>query len=215
MVQKTKFLLVIFLLHFLSSCSSGPEVKEAARPPFGTEEDIAFAQKLWAALLKNRFLGANAIETSQQRITPIPDSPHQQWIRTLRFELELNRHRGHFFMAKNYAPPKLSQEEEVAQRREKKKRKAQEKSQRIDKYADVRAAKSLTSITVMFRREPGYDPDHQDWFWAQFAPNGQLQTNPQGRALAGRVAKGKSVSCIACHQGAPNRDYTYSMKAIK
>lgn len=60
----------------------------------------------------------------------------------------------------------------------------------------------LGSITVMFRREEGFDPDNANWFWAKYLPDGSLDTNPKGMSLAGKVAKGADQGCIACHSGA-------------
>ena len=36
----------------------------------------------------------------------------------------------------------------------------------------------------------------------KFAPNGEIMTNEKGRKLAGRVAKGMTKGCIACHSNA-------------
>ena len=74
-------------------------------------------------------------------------------------------------------------------------------------------AKHLGAITVMFRREAGYDDDNADWFWAKFLPDGSLDKNAMGGSLAGRVAKGMDTGCIACHSGEddyvfPNGDAT-------
>ena len=73
-------------------------------------------------------------------------------------------------------------------------------------------AKHLGAITVMFRREAGYDDDNQDWFWAKFLPDGSLDKNAMGGALAGRVAKGADAGCIACHSGVD--DYVFTSDAI-
>ncbi|MDX1711131.1 MAG: cytochrome P460 family protein [Rhodovibrionaceae bacterium] len=70
--------------------------------------------------------------------------------------------------------------------------------------------KHLASVTVMLRREDGYDPDHQNWFWAKYNADGSLATNPKDMKLAGRVAKGADKGCIACHQAAPGGDYVFT-----
>ena len=70
----------------------------------------------------------------------------------------------------------------------------------------------LAAVTVMFRREDGYDPDNANWFWAKYLPDGSLDTNPAGMALAGRVAKGADQGCIACH--AAEEDYLYTTDHI-
>ena len=49
--------------------------------------------------------------------------------------------------------------------------------------------KHLGAVTVMFRREAGYDAQNKNWFWAKYLPDGSLDKNPNGMQLAGRVAK--------------------------
>ncbi len=61
--------------------------------------------------------------------------------------------------------------------------------------------KKLGAITVM-KKVKGYDPDHGDWFWAKYTPDG------------GVAAAGKVQSCIACHSRASGQDYVFSA-AIK
>ena len=56
---------------------------------------------------------------------------------------------------------------------------------------------TLASITVMVK-EPGFDPAHEDWFWAQYAPDGAVQ------------AAGKVPGCIACHGAVRSNDYVFT-----
>lgn len=56
------------------------------------------------------------------------------------------------------------------------------------------ANKKLTSIVVMAKVD-GYNPDHGDWFWASYAPDGQIR------------AEGKPQGCIDCHLGMRENDY--------
>ncbi len=69
--------------------------------------------------------------------------------------------------------------------------------------------KYLKAVTVMVKR-PGYDPEDKDWFWIKYAPDGSVMSNPKGMKLAGRVAKGKPVGCISCHQSASGNDFVFS-----
>jgi hypothetical protein len=65
----------------------------------------------------------------------------------------------------------------------------------------------------MYKRESGYDPDNQNWFWAKYTPGGGLhvkEAKGMKIKLAGRVAKGKSEGCISCHRAAGGGDYVYS-----
>ena len=71
-------------------------------------------------------------------------------------------------------------------------------------------AKYLKAVTVMLKR-PGYDPETQDWYWAKYLPDGNLDKNPKGMLLAGKVAKGKAKGCIACHSAAPGGDMMFLM----
>ncbi|MGB5559860.1 MAG: hypothetical protein WBN04_17850 [Paracoccaceae bacterium] len=63
-------------------------------------------------------------------------------------------------------------------------------------------AEHLGAVTVMFRREDGYNDDNANWFWGEYLSDGTLDKNPAGMQLAGRVAKGADAGCIACHSGA-------------
>ncbi len=56
------------------------------------------------------------------------------------------------------------------------------------------ADKKPTNVTVMAKVK-GYDPEHGDWFWASFDPEGKVK------------AAGKLASCIACHEGMKSNDY--------
>ena len=67
---------------------------------------------------------------------------------------------------------------------------------------------SLGPITVM-EKIPGYDPDNKDWFWVKFGKDGSIMKNPKNMKLAGRVAKGMSKGCIACHSNAGGGDYLF------
>lgn len=72
-----------------------------------------------------------------------------------------------------------------------------------------RSSGHLKSITVMAKREAGYDPDNNDWFWAKYKADGQLHNNPKGMLLAGRIAKGMDKGCIACHTSASGNDMVF------
>ena len=69
-------------------------------------------------------------------------------------------------------------------------------------------AKYLKSVTVMVKK-PGYDPSDKDWFWVKYSPDGSILKNKKGMALAGRLAKGKPIGCISCHQSAPGGDFVF------
>ena len=60
------------------------------------------------------------------------------------------------------------------------------------------------TVWVMFRF-PGYDAANNDWFWAQYGPDGTLTENAQNVALAGKID-----ACIVCHKAAPADDRVFS-----
>lgn len=154
-----------------------------AKPPFGGPEDTAYAKKLWQVLVSERFVGPNTIVTYPYEGT----QPHGDVLEFIKSVVTVDGHRGVVMVKKNYRGKDIDDEDVLAN-----------------------PGKYLKSITVMFRREAGYDPDNQNWFWVKYAPNGALLTNPKGMKLAGRVAKGMNKGCIACHKAAPGGDYTYT-----
>lgn len=52
------------------------------------------------------------------------------------------------------------------------------------------------ALTVM-RKVQGFDPDNNDWFWANFSPEGQI------------MAEGTVLGCRACHSGARSNDFVF------
>lgn len=63
---------------------------------------------------------------------------------------------------------------------------------------------TMAAITVMYKVD-GYNPDHNDWFFAKFLPTGELDAGPNGMALEGRVA-----DCQSCHAQQKDNDYLYT-----
>jgi hypothetical protein len=69
--------------------------------------------------------------------------------------------------------------------------------------------KYLLSITMMVKREKGYDGDDQNWYWVKFNPDGSVSQNEKGTSMAGRVGKGMNTGCISCHTQAEGGDFFY------
>lgn len=66
---------------------------------------------------------------------------------------------------------------------------------------------TLRDITVMYRTK-GSDPQHGDWYWLTYLPDGSIARTPEKegkKAIAGKVA-----SCIECHSKAAGKDLVYS-----
>lgn len=62
---------------------------------------------------------------------------------------------------------------------------------------------TLMAITAMFRSE-GYDPQHGDWYWVKYEPNGMV-SQMNGMAVAGRVGM-----CAECHSSAEGNDFAFA-----
>lgn len=56
---------------------------------------------------------------------------------------------------------------------------------------------TFAAVTTMYKA-PGYNPAHQDWFFAKHDPQGVME-------VAGRAAM-----CQACHNSAPGGDYLFT-----
>lgn len=158
-----------------------------AQAPFGNAEDVDYAAKLWKAMGEMNLNGPNAIATLPYEGL----EPHGAVLETFFTKATVDGYTGKIIVKRNYGPSGVDVETVMEDR-----------------------AKQLGSITVMFKREAGYDADNKDWFWAKFLADGSLDKNPKGMQLAGRVAKGATKGCIACHSLAPGDDYVYATDSI-
>lgn len=148
---------------------------------FGTEADAEYAQLLWDAMVSSKLVGDDAIMA-----TPYDgQEPHGMMLETFYSTATIDGHTGDLIVKRNYGP------------------------EGVDAAAILMdPAKHLGAVTVMFRREDGYDADNANWFWVKYLPDGTLDKNPAGMQLAGRVAKGADAGCIACHSGV--EDYVFT-----
>ena len=64
--------------------------------------------------------------------------------------------------------------------------------------------KELVAITPMYRVGKDYDPEHNDWYWAKYKPDGTL-FEMKGMKLSGKVQ-----GCINCHSSAKGKDYVFT-----
>jgi len=159
----------------------GPAVAIAQDAPFGTDTDAAYAAQLW-----NIMEDMNMVGDAMVRAYPYEGvAPHGMMLETFYTTATVGGHTGDLVVKRNYGPEGVSVDQVLAD-----------------------PAKHLGALTVMFRREAGYDADNQDWFWVKYLPDGSLDKNPKGMRLAGRVAKGADKGCIACHAG--EEDYLFT-----
>ena len=148
-------------------------------PPFGGEEDVAFAEKLWKAMegwpgwpMKSDFY------TGMQ--------PHGMVLRMYYGMVQVDGTSYHVVIKDNYGGEDAT----------------------VDAVS-AHPGKYLMAVTVMVQREAEYDPENGNWFWVKFNADGTLAKNDKEMMLAGRVAKGMPKGCIACHSGAGGDDFLF------
>lgn len=160
----------------------------AQKPPFGQDEDTAYAAKVWSKMKDMKLAGDGAI----QSFPYAGSQPHGAMLESFYENAEIEGHSGSLIVKRNYGPEDVTKDQVMED-----------------------PSGHLLSVTVMVKREDGYDPENQNWFWAKFKPDGTLEANPKGLSLAGRVVKGNSeAGCIACHTGAPGGDYLFTTDRV-
>ena len=161
----------------------GPGEGTESSAPFGGEDSVSYAAALWSGLIQRGLAGPGALTAKPYQGT----HPHGAVLVTYESLVEVNGHTGIAIVKNNYGGENLS----------------------VAKVAND-PTQNLEAVTVMFRREAGYDPENADWFWVKYKADGSLHADTNGTLLAGRVAKGEPHGCIACHTLAPGRDYIYN-----
>ena len=158
-------------------------VGQGSGPPFGDPDSVGYANDLWSELAKAELVGEGAIKTVPYE----GQHPHGAVLETLYGETTVRGHTGEVIVKRNYGGEGITNA----------------------KVANDRS-RYLASVTVMFKREAGYDPANNNWFWVKYKTDGSLATNPKGMKLAGRVAKGMDKGCIACHSSQKGNDYQFN-----
>lgn len=158
--------------------------------PFAGDRDIEFAEKLWAVMEKNRLAGPKAVA-----LKPFfgGAKPHGMILEIYSHQLTVGQHKGFLVLKRNYNGKDVS----------------------VENVSNNRS-RYLTSITVMYQREPGYDSDNLNMFWAKYKPDGKLfdmEINGENLPLAGRLIKGETresnKACLYCHSSAGGGDYIF------
>lgn len=62
----------------------------------------------------------------------------------------------------------------------------------------------LASVTVMYK-VPEFNPEHGDWFFSKYLPDGEVDRTPEGQPMEGEVA-----GCQNCHSLQEEADYLYT-----
>ncbi len=148
--------------------------------PFGEQEDIDFAGAVWKAM------DGYGMWKMQSDVYP-GGTPHGMFVKLYYNMVTIDGTPYHIIVKDNFGGEGVDLE-----------------------MVSADPAAYLMAITIMVQREAGYDADNNDWFWAKYMSDGTVEKNPQGMMLAGRVAKGMDMGCIACHANAQGGDYLFT-----
>ncbi|KHF25126.1 hypothetical protein JV46_09690 [Solemya velum gill symbiont] len=153
--------------------------QETAPAFFGGPDDVSYAEKLWDSLEENQLVGRDAIN-----VFPFAgNQPHGAIQQVLDKEIVVDGKASRVIVKRNHGGANISVK---------------------SIYSDP--VSNLKAVTVMVKREAGYDSDNLDWFWAKYTAAGNLDNNPKGTLLAGRIGKNASAGCIACHRAIGGED---------
>lgn len=151
-----------------------------ADKPFGNKVDIQFAKEIWDAM-------EDYDEWHMKSGFYPGQSPHGKVLRLYYNIVNVDGKPYHVIVKDNYGGEQATVENV---------------SRSPEDY--------LAAVTIMVQMDDGYDPENNDWFWAKYNADGNIDENARGVKLAGRVAKGMSAGCIACHVKARDGDYIFT-----
>jgi len=148
-----------------------------SKKTFGTKADIDYGNDLWKALLQSKLAGSDAIMSHFYK----GDEPHGFVLETLDTKIKVRGHTGAVIVKRNYGPEGVTIKQVIADPK-----------------------KHLAWITVMFKREKGFDAANKDWFWAKYSANGGYDKHIVTKTpLVGKVgSRNSGGGCIGCHTGA-------------
>jgi len=134
----------------------------------GNDVDNAYAAKVWKYMADSKLIGEN-----RQRSFPFVGSrPHGSIQEVITTEAVIDGQKGRLIVKHNYGAKEGLTAHKV--------------------YSDSQAS-NYEALTIMFKREKGYDAANNDWFWAEYKADGSI-INYQGVDLSGR-----SPACLGCH----------------
>ena len=176
--MKKQFMKPIFLAMVVATTGL-VQAADNNKPYFGGDTDVVFAKSLWQSMLESKLIGNDAIN-----VYPFKgNQPHGAIQQVTDSTVSIQGRKERLIVKRNHGGEGASVK---------------------SVYADPQ--KYLKAITVMYKREAGYDSENLDWFWAKYTPTGSIDKNPTGTLLAGRIGKGGSTGCIAGHKALGGND---------
>jgi hypothetical protein len=161
-------------------------LQPAYAAPFGNADDVALAKTIWTAMQSVGLVGPNGSVGQPY----VGGPPHGATLDTVELNLDVGGTQRLLSLKKNFGAtdPKTVLENPY---------------------------QSLGAVTIMVKMDDSYDPENQNWFYAKYLPSGELDQNPKGVALAGRVGQKGGAGCIGCHAVAPGGDYIFRHDRFK
>jgi len=143
-------------------------VVQNAAAESGNTKDNAYAKKVWDVMQKDKLIGKDRIRS----FPFVGNRPHGSIQEIIATEATVDGHTGRLIVKHNYGADKDITPHSV--------------------YA-ADEAENYVALTIMFQREAGYDEANNNWFWAEYYPDGRIIKH-EGAYLSGR-----SELCISCH----------------
>jgi hypothetical protein len=159
---------------------AGALTASAQQTSFGDDDSVEYARQLWNQLQQARLVGDETIRSHAFE----GNEPHGVILEQTETELSVEGRTGAVIVKHNYM--------------------AEGESLTAEQVMGADWTEYLDAVTVMFRRESGYNSDAGDWFWAKYFPDGSLDQAPDGRPMAGQVS-----GCIECHSDAEGGDFVF------
>ena len=128
---------------------------------FGNPDDVEFARTVWQAMTKASLVGEGAFVSQPYKGFPL----HGIVLDAVEGEFSVANQEGILIIKRNYGGEKET------------------------KQVMENPAKYLKAVTIMFRKQPGYDPGNGDWFYVKYSPHGKVLKTlrvfhwPEGQAL--------------------------------
>lgn len=172
-------LLILGGLFSLVPASAETTDKPETTTQSGMPEDDAYAAKVWEYMVANKLVGDNRIRSYTFEGTR-PHGSIQDVV--IIQQADIDGHTGRLIVKHNYGS------------------KDEEKKLTPKEVYKGSQAENLEAVTIMFQREAGYDPDNNNWFWAEYKPDSSIIVY-EGQRLSGR-----SPLCIGCHTALGGKD---------
>jgi len=173
------FIALALLVLPVCSAEEAMEMDTEMEMPFGGDADVEFAKSLWMAM--DGYHDWHLTSAYYEGA-----SPHGMFLRMYYNIVRINEMPYHVVVKDNLGGEGATLETVAGS-----------------------PADYLMAVTVMVQREAGYDPDNNNWFWVKYGADGTVDMNDMGMAMAGRVAKGMDMGCIACHKKAAGADFLF------